>query len=101
MLGEKCSLAGKGIEFRTTGEQGGSGARGVEADAHRVPTVNVDYARALNLCACICERTLDLAFSKERIENHPRRSLAVCDKIWQNIFITVIPSSRKLPVRLV
>jgi len=76
-VGRECSLAGKGIEFRTTGEQGGSRARGVEADAHRVPTVNVDYARALNLYACICERTLDLAFPKERIENHPRRSLPV------------------------
>lgn len=28
----------------------------MEADAHRVPAVNVDYARALNLCACIRER---------------------------------------------
>lgn len=72
-VGRECSLAGKGIEFRATGEQGGSRARGVEADAHRVPAVNVDYARALNLCACICERTLDLAFSKERIEKRPRR----------------------------
>lgn len=67
-------MAGKGIEFRATGEQGGSRARGVEADAHRVPTVNVDYTRVLNLCACICERTLDLAFPKERIEKSVRES---------------------------
>lgn len=62
-VGRGCSLAGKGIEFRATGERGRPRARGVEADAHRVPAVNVDYARALNLCACIRERTLGLGLS--------------------------------------
>jgi len=84
-------------------KRGRSRARGVEADAHRVPAVNVDYARALNLCACIRERTLDLAFPKERIEKRPRRSPPppppTLDKIRQNIFITAIPlsPSRNLP----
>lgn len=93
-------MAGKGIEFRATGERGRPRARGVEADAHRVPAVNVDYARALNLCACIRERTLGLAFPKERIEKRPRRPPPpTLDKIRQNIFITAIPlsPSRNLP----
>lgn len=60
-LEEDARWRGKGSEFRATGGTGtgsGSRARGVEADAHRVPAVNVDYARALNLCACIRERAL-------------------------------------------
>jgi len=75
-LGEDARWRGKGSSLgrRVNGE--GSRARGVEADAHRVPAVNVDYARALNLCACIRERTLDLAFPKERIEKRSRRETA-------------------------
>ncbi|KAL0133889.1 hypothetical protein PUN28_001082 [Cardiocondyla obscurior] len=57
--------------------------------------------RALNLCACIRERTLDLAFPKERIEKRPRRPPPppTLDKIRPNIFIPTIPlsPSRNLP----
>lgn len=97
-MGEDARWRGKGSSLgrRVNGE--GSRVRGVEADAHRVPTVNVDYARALNLCAYIRERTLDLAFPKERIEKRPRRDRQ-SDKIRQNIFITAIllSPSRNLP----
>jgi len=72
-LGEDARWRGKGLSLGRRVNREGRGREGVEADAHRVPTVNVDYTRALNSCACIRERTLDLAFPKERIEKRPRK----------------------------
>lgn len=77
---EDARRRGKGSSLgRRT--NGGSRARGVEADAHRVPRCKCRLCPPLICVRAIREtererereRTLDLAFPKERIEKRPRK----------------------------
>lgn len=64
----------KGFRLGRRGMRG-RGRRGVEADAHRAPAVNVDYAHPWFVCARpYMKRTLDLAFPKKRIEKFRSRT---------------------------
>lgn len=99
-LGEDAHWRGKGSSLgrRVNGER--SRARGVEADAHRVPAVNVDYARALNLCVCAYVNVLwTWPFLRRGLKSVQGERDRQPDKIRQNIFITAIllSPSRNLP----
>lgn len=98
-MGEDARGKGSSLGRRVNG--GRARARGVEADAHRVPAVNVDYARALNLCACIYVNALwTWPFLRRGLKSvQGDRRPPTLDKIRQNIFITAIPlsPSRNLP----